>query len=149
MRAWGLSNETSFGVMSHCAASFALGVPPPVTLQNHYSLLQRTYEGDLAETCHNLGIGLLPWSPLAGGCGTMCGEVWMKVWRTDLAKTCHNYHNLAALEPAGRWVWEMWGGSVDESVEARPGQDLPQPGDQTDALEPAGRWSWEDLCGKV
>ena len=67
IRAWGLSNETSFGVMSHCAAAMALGVPAPVSIQNNYSLLQRTYEGDLAETCLNLGVGLLPWSPLAGG----------------------------------------------------------------------------------
>ncbi|KAG1658944.1 hypothetical protein FOA52_010041 [Chlamydomonas sp. UWO 241] len=67
VRAWGLSNETSYGVMSFTAASFALGVPPPVTIQNHYSLVQRTFEGDLAETCLNLGVALLPWSPLAGG----------------------------------------------------------------------------------
>jgi len=53
--------------MSHCAAAMALGVPRPVTIQNHYSLIQRTYEGDLAETCFHLGVGLLPWSPLAGG----------------------------------------------------------------------------------
>ncbi|GAX75089.1 hypothetical protein CEUSTIGMA_g2533.t1 [Chlamydomonas eustigma] len=67
IRAWGLSNESCFGVMSFCAAAAALGVPPPATLQNHYSLLHRTYEGDLAETCFNLGVGLLVWSPLAGG----------------------------------------------------------------------------------
>lgn len=33
IRAWGLSNETSFGVFSHCAAADKLGVPRPITVQ--------------------------------------------------------------------------------------------------------------------
>ena len=44
-------------------------MPPPATIQNAYSLLTRSYEGDLAEACsprhHN--VGLLPWSVLCGG----------------------------------------------------------------------------------
>lgn len=33
VRAWGLSNETSWGVMQHCAVADALGVPRPATIQ--------------------------------------------------------------------------------------------------------------------
>ncbi|EFJ48974.1 hypothetical protein VOLCADRAFT_59959 [Volvox carteri f. nagariensis] len=69
IRAWGLSNETSWGVVRHCAAADAASLPRPATIQNSYSLLHRTFEGDLAEVCgpHNLNLGLLPWSALAGG----------------------------------------------------------------------------------
>ncbi|GLC72585.1 hypothetical protein PLESTF_001267300 [Pleodorina starrii] len=69
IRAWGVSNETSWGVVRHCAAADAAGLPRPATIQNSYSLLHRTFEGDLAETCapHNLNLGLLPWSALSGG----------------------------------------------------------------------------------
>ncbi|GIL66743.1 hypothetical protein Vafri_20219 [Volvox africanus] len=69
IRAWGVSNETSWGVVRHCAAADAAGLPRPATIQNSYSLLHRTFEGDLAEVCapHNLNLGLLPWSALAGG----------------------------------------------------------------------------------
>ena len=43
-----------------------LGMPPPATIQNVYSLLCRSYEEGLAEACsprhHN--VGLLPWPVL-------------------------------------------------------------------------------------
>lgn len=69
IRAWGLSNESSWGVMQHCLAADSQGVARPATIQNCYSLLHRTFEGDLAEVCapHHLNLGLLPWSALAGG----------------------------------------------------------------------------------
>eukprot|EP00238_Polyblepharides_amylifera_P007840 CAMPEP_0196575914 /NCGR_PEP_ID=MMETSP1081-20130531/5299_1 /TAXON_ID=36882 /ORGANISM="Pyramimonas amylifera, Strain CCMP720" /LENGTH=331 /DNA_ID=CAMNT_0041894371 /DNA_START=238 /DNA_END=1233 /DNA_ORIENTATION=- len=70
IRHFGLSNETSFGVTSFCNMAQQLSLPKPVSIQNSYSLLVRTnFETDLAETCsprHN-NVGLLPYSPLAGG----------------------------------------------------------------------------------
>eukprot|EP00798_Chlamydomonas_sp_ICE-L_P010261 gene10261-8180_t len=41
IRAWGLSNETSWGVMQFCLAADALGVPRPVTIQWSLSLSQQ------------------------------------------------------------------------------------------------------------
>ena len=38
-----------------------------VSLQNEYSLLYRTHDLDLAELSHHERVGLLPYSPLAGG----------------------------------------------------------------------------------
>ncbi|XP_015575614.2 protein tas-like isoform X2 [Ricinus communis] len=49
----GLSNETSYGIMKF--------------LQNSYSLLCRTFDSVLAESCHHEGISLLAYSPLAMG----------------------------------------------------------------------------------
>jgi aryl-alcohol dehydrogenase-like predicted oxidoreductase len=64
---WGLSNETSYGVCKMVEAAIKLGVPPPISIQNDFSLLDRRFEGHLAETCHYTNIGLLPYGPLAGG----------------------------------------------------------------------------------
>jgi aryl-alcohol dehydrogenase-like predicted oxidoreductase len=64
----GVSNETSYGVMSFCHAAETLGLPKIVSIQNSYSLLVRSaFETDLAETCRRNNIGLLAYSPLAGG----------------------------------------------------------------------------------
>lgn len=69
IRAYGLSNETPYGVCQWAAVAAKLGMPPPATIQNAYSLLTRGFEEALAEACsprhHN--VGLLPWSVLCGG----------------------------------------------------------------------------------
>ena len=67
IRHWGLSNETSWGVMAFARTASELGLPRPVTLQNCYSLIARSFDGDLAETCFREKVGLLAYSPLAGG----------------------------------------------------------------------------------
>ncbi|CAN6547767.1 unnamed protein product [Malus baccata var. baccata] len=66
----GVSNETSYGVMEFVHAAKVEGLPKIVSIQNNYSLLVRTrFEIDLVEVCHpqNYNIGLLAYSPLAGG----------------------------------------------------------------------------------
>jgi aryl-alcohol dehydrogenase-like predicted oxidoreductase len=45
----------------------AHGWTPPVTLQPQYNLLVRDIEHEVVPACVDAGIGLLPWSPLAGG----------------------------------------------------------------------------------
>ena len=45
----------------------ANGFTPPVTLQPQYSLLVREIESEIVPACQDANIGLLPWSPLAGG----------------------------------------------------------------------------------
>jgi aryl-alcohol dehydrogenase-like predicted oxidoreductase len=69
VRYWGVSNETTFGLCQLVAECDRSGVPRPVTIQNEYHLLNRAFDYELAEACApcNFNIGLLPWSPLAGG----------------------------------------------------------------------------------
>lgn len=43
------------------------GWSPLVALQIEYSLAERTVEGDLIPMARELGLGVVPWSPLAGG----------------------------------------------------------------------------------
>ncbi len=38
-----------------------------VTMQNHYNLIYREEEREMIPLCHDEGIGLIPWSPLARG----------------------------------------------------------------------------------
>lgn len=49
------------------AALLASSAAPIVTLQPQYNLLVRDIEFELVDVCRNEGIGILPWSPLAGG----------------------------------------------------------------------------------
>jgi aryl-alcohol dehydrogenase-like predicted oxidoreductase len=63
----GVSNETPWGVSQFLRASEKLGLPRVVSIQNPYSLLNRTFETGLSEFTHKEGIGLLAYSPLAFG----------------------------------------------------------------------------------
>jgi len=67
LRAWGLSNETPLGVSAFVAACEREGAPPPVSVQNSYSLLQRTDETGLVEALRHHDVGYLPYSPLSAG----------------------------------------------------------------------------------
>lgn len=63
----GVANETPWGVMRYLAAARELGLPRIVTIQNGYSLLDRYFELGLAEVAMREQVGLLAYSPLAGG----------------------------------------------------------------------------------
>lgn len=63
----GVSNETPWGVAQFLRASERLGLPRIVSIQNPYSLLNRTFELGLSEFSHRERIGLLAYSPLAFG----------------------------------------------------------------------------------
>lgn len=63
----GLSNETSWGTMKYLQISEKQGLPRVVSIQNEYSLLNRVFDWDLAEVSIAENVGLLAYSPLAGG----------------------------------------------------------------------------------
>merc|ERR1719486_898608 len=67
VRAWGLSNETPLGVSAFVAAAAAEGAPPPVSVQNSYSLLRRSDEVGLVEAMRHHDVAYLPYSPLSAG----------------------------------------------------------------------------------
>ena len=64
---FGLSNETPWGLMRFLEESKKHNLPKIVTVQNPYSLLNRTFESALVEVCHRENVGLLAYSPLAFG----------------------------------------------------------------------------------
>lgn len=67
----GVSNETPFGTMRFIEES-KKGLPRMRTIQNPYSLLNRTYEYGLSEISMRENIGLLAYSPL--GFGILSGK---------------------------------------------------------------------------
>jgi aryl-alcohol dehydrogenase-like predicted oxidoreductase len=67
IRAYGLSNETAWGLCEFTRVAKENGLPPPASVQNGYSLVNRMFDGDLAEASRHTGVPLLAYSPLAMG----------------------------------------------------------------------------------
>ena len=68
----GISNEKAWGTMRFLEESKTHNLPRMLTIQNAYSLINRSFEGDMAEISIREGIGLLAYSPLA--CGVLSGK---------------------------------------------------------------------------
>ena len=67
VRSVGLSNETPWGVMRFLALAEAGRGPRMVSVQNPYSLLNRSFEARLAEVALREDCGLLAYAPVAAG----------------------------------------------------------------------------------
>ncbi|MGB6269652.1 MAG: aldo/keto reductase [Olleya sp.] len=67
IREIGISNEKAWGTMRYLEEAKNNNLPRPVTIQNAYSLLNRVFEGDMAEVSLRENIGLLVYSPMAFG----------------------------------------------------------------------------------
>ena len=67
IRAYGLSNETPWGVMAHLRESEHTQRTRAVSIQNPYNLLNRSYEVGLSEISLRENLPLLAYSPLAFG----------------------------------------------------------------------------------
>ena len=63
----GLSNETPWGALNYLQLSKDKNLPRMMSIQNPYSLLNRSYEVGLAEVSVREQIGCLAYSPLASG----------------------------------------------------------------------------------
>jgi aryl-alcohol dehydrogenase-like predicted oxidoreductase len=68
----GLSNETPWGIMQFLTIAKQFDLPVVVSVQNPYSLLNRTFEIGNAEISHREQVGLLAYSPL--GFGVLTGK---------------------------------------------------------------------------
>ena len=63
----GISNETAWGLSNFLEVSKLKDLPKMMCVQNPYNLLNRSYEVGLAEISIREKIGLLGYSPMAGG----------------------------------------------------------------------------------
>ncbi|MGB1307618.1 MAG: aldo/keto reductase [Oceanihabitans sp.] len=63
----GISNEKAWATMRYLEESKQHNLPRIQTIQNAYSLLNRVFEGDMAEIAMRENIGLLAYSPMAFG----------------------------------------------------------------------------------
>jgi aryl-alcohol dehydrogenase-like predicted oxidoreductase len=63
----GCSNYAAYRLVDSLWLSRTMGLERFVSLQAQYSLVERSLERELVPTCRQHGLGILPWSPLAGG----------------------------------------------------------------------------------
>ena len=61
IRGWGLSQVDAEQIRR------ANAVTPVSAVQNEYSIMERMYEKEVISTCKELGVGFVPFSPLASG----------------------------------------------------------------------------------
>ncbi len=64
---FGLSNFTGWQLAAVTERARQHGWTQPVSLQPQYNLLTRWIEFELTPACAEYGLGMIPWSPLAGG----------------------------------------------------------------------------------
>lgn len=67
LRYIGISNETPWGTMQYLRLAEKENLPKIITIQNPYNLVNRTFEIGLSEIAIREKVGLLAYSPLAGG----------------------------------------------------------------------------------
>lgn len=72
VRTIGVCNESPWGVMRYLSIAEQQGIPRIASIQNGYSLLDRYLELGLAEIAVREQVGLIAYSPLAGG--TLTGK---------------------------------------------------------------------------
>jgi aryl-alcohol dehydrogenase-like predicted oxidoreductase len=67
IRYWGISNTPAWYVAKVAVLASVHGLPGPVALQYFYSLVSREVESEHMPLARNMGLGMMPWSPLAYG----------------------------------------------------------------------------------
>ncbi|CAG4891597.1 NADP(H)-dependent aldo-keto reductase [Paraburkholderia saeva] len=102
----GVSNETPWGVAQFLRAAERLGLPRIVSIQNPYSLLNRTFELGLSEFSHRENVGLLAYSPLAFGwlTGKYEGGARPAGARITLFERFQRYSKPQSVEATTRYV---------------------------------------------
>ncbi|MEO3385095.1 aldo/keto reductase [Mesorhizobium sp. CAU 1741] len=67
IRYWGLSNAPAWYVAKIATLASAHAMPGPIALQYFYSLVSREVEAEHLPMARDMGLGMMPWSPLAYG----------------------------------------------------------------------------------
>ena len=85
IRAYGLSNETAWGIAEFARVAKENNLPPPASVQNGYSLVNRMFDGDPAEASRRCNVPLLAYSPLAMGLLTekLGGKLYAATWPAE------------------------------------------------------------------
>jgi aryl-alcohol dehydrogenase-like predicted oxidoreductase len=106
IRHYGLSNETPWGTMQFIRLAEEMEIPRPVSIQNPYNLLNRTFEIGLSEIAHNEDIGLLAYSPMAFGMlsGKYLGDTPPPDGRITLFERFSRYSNEQSVNATRHYV---------------------------------------------
>ena len=106
IRTIGVSNETPWGLLEYIRSSWQKNLPRVISIQNPYSLLNRSFELGLAEISIREKIGLLAYSPLAFGAlsGKYLDNNWPPNARLTMFKDFRRYINLQSEAATAEYV---------------------------------------------
>jgi hypothetical protein len=106
VRAVGVSNETPWGVSEYLRIARETGLTRIASIQNAYNLLNRIFEIGLAEFALHEQVGLLAYSPLAGGnlTGKYLGGVIPPGSRRAVANQFVRYDSPGQAPASARYV---------------------------------------------
>ena len=95
IRAWGQSQSTSDQIRR------AHAITPLTAVQSEYSMMERMFEKEVIPTCDELGIGFVPFSPLASGFLTGKNRLGEKYVGDDVRRVITRFknENVAANMP--------------------------------------------------
>ena len=99
VRHFGLSDDTAWGIMKYNEQAKEFDLPRVQSIQNEFSLLDRSDDPYLAEVCVREEVAYLPWSPLAMGflSGKYTNQPWPKESRyqvaLDIGGNCGTYRD--------------------------------------------------------
>lgn len=111
----GASNFSGWHLMKALAASDSLYLPRPVSQQIHYTLHSREAEYELVPIALDQGVGIMVWSPLAGG---LLSGKYRRDRRPDQGR-----HLLGYTEPPVR-DWETLYDIIDAIVAIANGRGV-------------------------
>lgn len=102
----GLSDDTAWGISKYLELAKEHSLPRLTSIQNEFSLLNRSDDPYVAETCVRENVAYLPWSPLAMGflSGKYTNQQWPKNSRYQVAKDigsdCGSYRDCEQTHAA-------------------------------------------------
>ncbi|GIX31753.1 MAG: aldo/keto reductase [Porticoccaceae bacterium] len=107
VRAVGVCNESPWGVMRYLAAAERLNLPRLASVQNGLNLLNRRLESGLAEVAVREEVGVVGYSPLAGG--VLSGKYGAGVTSLPGSRSSHSPEFARRLRPRVRAAVAAYG----------------------------------------
>ncbi len=104
VRAVGCSNESAYGLTRSLWMADRHATVRFETIQNNFSLLNRRFEDELAQVCRREGVGLLAYSPLAGG--VLSGKYLDDDWPPGARFSRYRGHDARTKAMTARFVNE-------------------------------------------
>ena len=74
-----------------------------VSMQNHYNALYREEEREMLPLCREMGVGVIPWSPLARGLLTRPRPAAAAVRTSDTARSSSDQYSIEIYEGTAQW----------------------------------------------
>ena len=99
----GASSGWAWRMMQALSISERQGWARFVSMQNHYNALYREEEREMIPLCRAMGVGIIPWSPLARGLLTRPRPAGTSVRTSDTARSSTDQYSLDVYEGTAQW----------------------------------------------